>query len=146
MVFVVAEKTRAYYTYNGIIMMDLNGLKATNDTAGHEAGDELIIGAAKCMTNAFSGLGNVYRVGGDEFVALLKGNKENIESCIATFDYLTANYKGELIPELTVSKGTVICSDHPELTFEELKAMADKLMYADKDEYYRRTGKNRRRV
>ena len=130
----------------GIIMMDLNGLKAANDTAGHEAGDELIIGAAKCMTNAFSGLGNVYRVGGDEFVALLKGNKENIESCIATFDYLTANYKGELIPELTVSKGTVICSDHPELTFEELKAMADKLMYADKDEYYRRTGKNRRRV
>ena len=29
---------------------------------------------------------------------------------------------------------------------EEIKAMADKLMYADKDEYYRRTGKDRRRV
>lgn len=33
-----------------------------------------------------------------------------------------------------------------ELNFEEIKAMADKLMYADKDEYYRRTGKDRRRV
>ena len=29
---------------------------------------------------------------------------------------------------------------------EEIKAMADKLMYADKDEYYRRTRKDRRRV
>ena len=30
--------------------------------------------------------------------------------------------------------------------YEEIKAMADKLMYADKNEYYRRTGKDRRRV
>lgn len=48
--------------------------------------------------------------------------------------------------ELSVSKGVVVCSEHIELNFEEIKAMADKLMYADKDEYYRRTGKDRRRV
>lgn len=129
-----------------IIMMDLNGLKSTNDNIGHEAGDELIIGAAKCMSNAFAGLGNVYRVGGDEFVALLKGTKESVEGSVTTFDYLTSKFKGKLISELSVSKGVVICSEHPDLSFEELKAMADKLMYADKDEYYRRTGKNRRRV
>ena len=41
-------------------------------------------------------------------------------------------------------KGVVVCSEHIELNFEEIKAMADKLMYADKDEYYRRTGKDRR--
>ena len=45
-----------------------------------------------------------------------------------------------------MSKGVVVCSEHIELNFEEIKAMADKLMYADKDEYYRRTGKDRRRV
>ena len=131
--------------YN-IIMLDLNGLKLVNDNIGHEAGDELIIGAAKCMHNAFSGLGSVYRVGGDEFVALLKGSEEHVKAATDTFDYLTANFKGRLIEELTVSKGTVICSQHPELTFDEMKAMADKLMYADKDEYYRRTGKDRRKV
>lgn len=131
--------------YN-IIMMDLNGLKAANDGIGHEAGDELIIGAGKCMNNAFSGLGNVYRVGGDEFVALLTGQREDIEDAVASFDYLTANFKGKLISDLSVSKGMVVCAEHPELSFEEIKAMADKLMYADKDEYYRRTGKNRRRV
>lgn len=129
-----------------IIMMDLNGLKSANDNIGHEAGDELIIGAAKCMSNAFAGLGNVYRVGGDEFVALLKGTKESVEGSVATFDYLTSKFKGKLISELSVSKGVVVCSEYPELSFEELKAMADKLMYADKDEYYRRTGKNRRRT
>ena len=137
------ENTLSEYS---IIMMDLNGLKSANDNVGHEAGDELIIGAAKCMSNAFSGLGNVYRVGGDEFVALLKGTKESIEGSLTTFDYLTSKYKGKLISELTVSKGVVVCSEYPDLSFDELKAMADKLMYADKDEYYRRTGKNRRRV
>ena len=129
-----------------IIMMDLNGLKSANDTIGHEAGDELIIGAAKCMSNAFTGLGNVYRVGGDEFVALLKGTKESVEGSVAIFDYLMSKFKGKLISELSVSKGVVVCSEYPELSFEEIKAMADKLMYADKDEYYRRTGKNRRRI
>lgn len=129
-----------------IIMMDLNGLKAANDNIGHEAGDELIIGAAKCMNNAFSGMGSVYRVGGDEFVALLKGTRESVENAAATFEYLTASFSGKFIAELSVSKGIVVCSEHPEYDFEELKAMADKLMYADKDEYYKRTGKKRRQV
>ena len=129
-----------------LIMMDLNGLKAANDNIGHEAGDELIIGASKCMVNAFSGLGRTYRVGGDEFVALLRGTREEAQDAVKTFDYLTENFQGNLISELSVSKGVVVCSEHIELNFEEIKAMADKLMYADKDEYYRRTGKDRRRV
>ena len=127
-------------------MMDLNGLKAANDNIGHEAGDELIIGASKCMYNAFSGLGRTYRVGGDEFVALLRGTREEVQDAVKTFDYLTENFQGNLISELSVAKGVVVCSEHIELNFEEIKAMADKLMYADKDEYYRRTGKDRRRV
>ena len=40
----------------------------------------------------------------------------------------------------------VVCSEHTELDFEEIKALADKLMYADKNEYYRRTGKERRKL
>ena len=68
------------------------------------------------------------------------------QDAVKTFDYLTENFQGNLISELSVSKGVVVCSEHIELNFEEIKAMADKLMYADKDEYYRRTGKDRRRV
>lgn len=72
---------------------------------------------------------------------------ENAEllDAVKTFDYLTANFKGRLISELSVSKGVVVCAEHTELNFEEIKALADKLMYADKDEYYKRTGKERRK-
>lgn len=129
-----------------IIMADLNGLKAANDNIGHEAGDELIIAAAKCMNNAFSGIGKAYRVGGDEFVILLNCSKDKVNDVVTSFDYLCANYKGKLISELSISKGVVICAEHPELSFDEMKAMADKLMYADKDAYYIRTGKKRRTI
>lgn len=139
------EKDNTLSEY-AIIMMDLNGLKAANDNIGHEAGDELIISAGKCMNNAFAGMGKVYRVGGDEYVALLTGSRDSLEAAVNTLDYLCASYKGKLISEISISKGLVICSEHPEKSFEEIKSLADKLMYEDKDEYYRRTGKNRRRV
>lgn len=129
-----------------IIMMDLNGLKFANDKIGHEAGDELIIGSARCMENAFSSVGKAYRVGGDEFVVLLNCSKEKVDDAVKTFDYLTSTFKGKFISDLTVSKGVVVCAEHPDLSFEEMKALADKLMYADKDAYYERTGKKRREV
>ena len=80
------------------------GLKEANDNIGHEAGDELIIGASKCMDKAFSGLGRTYRVGGDEFVALLRGTREEAQDAVKTFDYLTENFQGNLISEISVSR------------------------------------------
>ena len=51
--------------------VDVNGLKKVNDTKGHTAGDELIKGAANCLTLAVGNNGKVYRTGGDEFMAVL---------------------------------------------------------------------------
>lgn len=45
------------------------------------------------MDNAFSGLGRTYRVGGDEFVALLRGTREEAQDAVKTFDYLTENFQ-----------------------------------------------------
>ena len=45
------------------------------------------------MDNAFSGLGRTYRVGGDEFVALLRGTREKAQDAVKTFDYLTENFQ-----------------------------------------------------
>lgn len=36
-----------------LVMMDVNGLKEINDNIGHEAGDELLIGEAECIRQAF---------------------------------------------------------------------------------------------
>ena len=52
-------------------MFDLNNLKETNDCYGHSAGNELILCASNDLREAFRGIGTVYRIGGDEFVALM---------------------------------------------------------------------------
>lgn len=127
-----------------VIMMDVNGLKTVNDSCGHMAGDELIIGAAKCIQTSMGEYGKIYRVGGDEFVALLECNESQLQDMVQTFEHITDNWKGTYQCELSMSKGIVVCKEHPELSLEEVKELADKLMYEDKDEFYARTGKKRR--
>ena len=126
--------------------MDINGLKQVNDTYGHLAGDELIIGAANCIQTSMGKFGRIYRTGGDEFVALLECSKNQLNDMLKTFEHITGNWKGTYPSALFVSKGIVVCKEHEDMNFQEMKELADKLMYKDKDEYYRSTGKIRRKV
>lgn len=57
----------------GLVMIDINLLKQINDQFGHEFGDEYIIGAARQVSEVFAN-SPVYRIGGDEFVAVLTGD------------------------------------------------------------------------
>ena len=65
-----------------IAICDVNGLKTVNDTQGHRAGDDYIRGASKLVCETFKH-SPVFRVGGDEFVAILRGydfvNREKLE-------------------------------------------------------------------
>jgi diguanylate cyclase (GGDEF)-like protein len=54
-----------------IIIIDLDGLKLTNDSYGHAAGDRMICKAANVLKNAFRADDLVARTGGDEFTVLL---------------------------------------------------------------------------
>ncbi|HBZ53152.1 MAG TPA: hypothetical protein DEO82_05205 [Eubacterium sp.] len=56
----------------GVVVFDLNDLKKINDTNGHEAGDEYIKKACRYICEIFKN-SPVFRVGGDEFVAVLEG-------------------------------------------------------------------------
>lgn len=58
------------HTRYAVVAMDLNFLKKTNDTYGHETGDILIREAATYISRIFSN-SQVFRTGGDEFVAIL---------------------------------------------------------------------------
>jgi diguanylate cyclase (GGDEF)-like protein len=60
----------------GVISVDLNGLKKTNDIQGHHAGDMLIQEAARILGEC-AGRECVFRVGGDEFIVLTKEMEEN---------------------------------------------------------------------
>ncbi len=55
-----------------IVLCDVNGLKEVNDTRGHAAGDDLICAAAMRICHIFQH-SPVYRYGGDEFIAVLRG-------------------------------------------------------------------------
>ena len=55
----------------GIIICDVDGLKLTNDTLGHEAGDQLLRTTAKILTRTFRREDIIARIGGDEFAVLL---------------------------------------------------------------------------
>ena len=69
-----------------IIICDLNGLKQVNDNLGHQAGDDYIREGCMVLCDAFS-RSPVYRVGGDEFVAIAQGKDyEMLENRLSKID------------------------------------------------------------
>ncbi|NLO20999.1 MAG: GGDEF domain-containing protein, partial [Syntrophomonadaceae bacterium] len=56
-----------------VVMFDLNDLKFTNDRFGHEAGDKQIIYSAKIIQASFKDIGQIFRIGGDEFCVICRG-------------------------------------------------------------------------
>ena len=53
-----------------VVMFDLNDFKYFNDHYGHQAGDQVLMVAAQCLTQAFADCGTCYRIGGDEFMII----------------------------------------------------------------------------
>jgi diguanylate cyclase (GGDEF)-like protein len=54
-----------------VVALDVDGLKHINDTAGHAAGDQVLLLLVETLRRTLRGLDGVYRVGGDEFIVLL---------------------------------------------------------------------------
>lgn len=124
--------------------VDLNGLKQMNDTYGHMAGDELICGASRCLSRAFGEYGKVYRIGGDEFAALLHVKEDSMEQIIDRLHHFAKEWKGETVNGLSLSVGYASRREFPEATIETLIKTADKRMYDAKREYYQSAGSDRR--
>lgn len=68
----------------GIVSLDLNRLKAVNDTLGHSAGDRYIQRAARAIQSACGSEAAAYRIGGDEFAVILpQGSAQAAQAFIA---------------------------------------------------------------
>lgn len=79
------------------VMLDVNGLKEANDHIGHDAGDELLEAAADCIRNCFDPYGKTYRIGGDEYVAMIHTQgKDMTEICEPFYSAMSA-WKGKLV-------------------------------------------------
>ena len=125
--------------------MDLNGLKRANDTLGHAAGDELICGAAGCMKEVLGEYGRIYRTGGDEFIAILKGRHIDWSKVIAELKQSFSDWKGTYSDEISVAVGCCSSDEDPEATVRDMMRIADERLYEDKKSYYVRKGIDRRR-
>lgn len=66
------EVARRRGTGLGLFFLDLDGFKAVNDSAGHEAGDQLLVMVAERLRAAVRAQDTVARLSGDEFVLILE--------------------------------------------------------------------------
>lgn len=124
--------------------IDLNGLKVVNDGMGHEAGDELLKGAAFCLITSFGSYGKIYRIGGDEFVAMISAGGDKLYEIITDFEQYVLSWTGDLVKELTVSYGFVPKRERPGMPVKEIAKLADRRMYQDKEDFYANRGIDRR--
>ena len=126
-----------------VISVDVNDLKNTNDTLGHDAGDELLIGTAKCLCRSFPGTDRIYRIGGDEFAIIITDEEYDVEAALSRLKRYGADWKGDLIHGFSVSTGVASAKEFDHI--DAILKAADQRMYESKREYYEKSGNNRRK-
>lgn len=117
-------------TEYGVVVFDVNGLKKINDTLGHEAGDEYIKSGCSIICHHFDH-SPVFRIGGDEFVTILKGiDYANRESLLESFrKAISENQKnGSVI----VASGLAVYDALTDSSYNDVFKRADKSMYEQK--------------
>ena len=133
-----------------VAVFDINGLKQANDKFGHEFGDLMIKTISDILKDSLN-TNMIYRIGGDEFVAIL-GNSD-----LHAFDHAFASIKqkldemgnvlrdGEKQILLGVSKGAAAFIKDSDTDINAVFHRADEAMYADKAAWYAVHGDRRRK-
>ena len=115
-----------------LVVFDLNDLKEINDTCGHEAGDKYIQDGVKAIKDIYK-RSTLFRVGGDEFVALLEAEDfffkdELIEKFNRIMD------KNVIDGKVVVSAGMADYDKKKDFSLGSVFFKADKRMYERKKE------------
>jgi diguanylate cyclase (GGDEF)-like protein len=117
-----------------LMLFDLDGFKSYNDTFGHPAGDALLAHLGTKLADAVAREGEAYRLGGDEFCAVLAVREDRLEEVLmAAAEALTES--GEEF-SISASYGVVLVPHEAE-TLEQALQLADERMYSHK---YGRSG------
>lgn len=124
-----AEKEDIHYA---IVVFDMNNLKKVNDKLGHKEGDDIIKAAGSIICKKFSH-SPVFRIGGDEFVAIVDG--EDYETCAKKVEEfceeMAESAKTGDITELSVACGAAFYPAEA-ADFDSTFNLADERMYKNK--------------
>ena len=128
------DRVSRYDDIAAMLFIDVDGLKAINDTFGHQAGDEALIQVACTLTEGVRKSDCVARLGGDEFGILLERASE--ETAVETAERLVTMitdcefcFQGMCLP-LSIAIGITVIE--PNDTPDSVMNRADKAMYKEK--------------
>ncbi|WP_421333321.1 diguanylate cyclase domain-containing protein [Aeromonas sp. 603607] len=119
-----------------LFMLDLNGLKRTNDQYGHEAGDALLIQMARQLRTLCRQDEKIFRIGGDEFVLLAEADhlaSQQLAGRLEASQQHAIVQHGEHSFPLRFAIGW---SSSDQTPLAELSRVADDAMYANKARFY----------
>ncbi len=115
-----------------VVVFDLNGLKQINDSRGHDAGDRYIVEACRLICTVFQH-SPVFRMGGDEFVAILEG--QDYDDRVDLLAYFNQqNEKNRRTGHVVVAAGMTEYIPDMDNSFERVFKRADREMYRRKEE------------
>lgn len=117
-----------------LVIVDIDRFKRVNDTYGHMAGDAVIRRIADVMTKELGGLGQLGRLGGEEFALLTSGvTREALSDRLGAFRDRVADTPvivGEIAVKVTISAGVALRG--PGDSFAQLYSAADQALYLAK--------------
>ena len=96
------KRVRRHAQPASLLMLDLDNLKAVNDSLGHRAGDQLIRVTAGALTERLRETDAVARLGGDEFAVLLRGTDGDESKAVAEELVKAVEARTRELPELEV--------------------------------------------
>ena len=129
-----AEITRAqrFGDRVAVLAIDLDALKMTNDTHGHEVGDDLLREFGQAMELHLNGLGRVYRVGGDEFSAILANSQvSEVHDILSQVELAVKTVRDAGFEIVGASAGLAVYPDEAGSP-ADLTRLSDQRMYRDK--------------
>lgn len=128
------DRMDRYDEQGAVLFVDLDGLKAINDTLGHQAGDEALIQVSRLLVGGVRKSDLVARIGGDEFAILLGHSTEDsardaAHRLIETIAASEFTHCGQTLPlSVAIGASAVHADDTPEAAL----ARADEEMYRRK--------------
>jgi diguanylate cyclase (GGDEF)-like protein len=116
-----------------LLMIDADHFKAYNDTFGHQAGDQVLVGVAICITDSVRRAGDcAARYGGEEFAVLLPGLSSTEALAVAEKIRLKVELWSDEPEGTTVSIGVASLKPGATADWSDLVSAADKALYAAK--------------